>query len=85
MACSLIAIIQLAIASSKVGGVVGKIFKLLIVGIFFSVFDHAAFELATVFNIIEEKQLLHTMGIFITIGSLFFIAAGSIAIKNFRR
>jgi hypothetical protein len=85
MCCSLIAMIELIIVAMKIGGVMGKILKLVTVGIFFSIFDHAAFELASVLNLISEHQLMHTMGIFITLGSLFFIAAGTIGIKNFKK
>ncbi|HAJ57506.1 MAG TPA: hypothetical protein DCL35_07035 [Candidatus Omnitrophica bacterium] len=85
MICSLIAMIQFAIAAPKIGGTVGKILKLLVVGIFFSVFTHAAVELACAYNFIAENDIMPIMGALITFGSLFFIAAGSIAIKTFKR
>lgn len=83
--CSLIAMIQLIIAAPKIGGAVGKILKLLTVGIFFSVFIHAGFELIGKAGFFNEHDLLVIMGVLISVGSLFFIIAGTIAIKKFKR
>ncbi len=85
MVCSAIAIVELVIAIPKIGGTLGKILKLLSTGIFFSVFVHAAVEMASAFELIKEENLLDIMGILLTVGSVFFIAAGSLAIKTFKR
>lgn len=84
MVFSLIAIIQLTIAATKIGGFVGKAINLLIVGIFLSVTVHAGFELAAQFGFLSENQLMPIMGTLITSGSIFFIASGFLAVKKFK-
>lgn len=85
MICSLIAMIQLFIAAFKIGGIMGRIFKLLVIGIFFSVFIHAGVELAERFIYIEGEHFMLIMGTLISLGSVFFVIAGSIAISTFKK
>lgn len=81
---SLISMILLGIIIPKIGGSIGLLLKLLIVGIFFSVFIHAAAELAVIYNLLPEQILMPTMGVLLSVGSIFFILAGIIGIKSLK-
>ena len=81
MLISLSAIIMLMRISIKMGGEIGRMVKLLTVGIFLSVFAHAAFELLVVMSVIDEKALFPVMGSLLTVGSIMFVWAGRIAMK----
>lgn len=84
MLISLLAMILLVIASAKIGGIVGKIFKFLVAGIFFSVTIHSILELLSQFNILPMGPIMSAMSISITIGAIFFIIAGILAIRKFK-
>ncbi len=79
---SLTTIIVLGILIPKIGGSIGLMLRLLIVGIFFAVFLHAASELAAIYNLLSTQTLLLVMGTLLSLGSLFFIVAGIIGIKS---
>ena len=85
MIFSIVAMIQLFYAAFKIGGVIGKIFKLLVIGIFFAVFIHAGVELLEGLGFIKEKYFLSIMGALISTGSVFFVIAGSIALDKFKK
>lgn len=76
-----ITMIVLSLVATKIGGVLGKMVKLLIVGIFFSVFLHSGFEVAGAYHMINEEALMRVMGGLLTIGSIFFIYAGLVGLK----
>jgi hypothetical protein len=81
---SSIGVILLAIAATKIGGLVGKVIHLLIAGIFLAVTVHAGFELVQQLGFLSKEQLDIVMGMLITIGSMFFIASGILAVKKFK-
>ncbi|RMH69377.1 MAG: hypothetical protein D6675_12705 [Gemmatimonadetes bacterium] len=84
MISSLIAIFLLYKLTQKVhGGSLEKMVKLLSIGIFFSVFIHAGFELAEVFGFLSIALLRYVMGGLISIGSICFIIAAWIGLKSF--
>ncbi len=85
MLFSIVAMIQLISAAFKIGGAIGKIFKLIVVGIFFAVFIHAGVELLEGYGLVKEEYFLFIMGTLISIGSVFFVVAGSIAINKFKK
>jgi hypothetical protein len=78
------AMILLVIVAKKIGGHVGKVFKLLVLGIFFSIFIHAIIELLGYLGFIDEKQLLFIMGVLLSLGGIFFISAGIFAGKKLK-
>ena len=78
------AMILLIVAAKIIGGQVGKVFKLLVLGIFFSVFIHSVVELIGYFSFIDGKRLLFIMGVLISLGGIFFISAGILALKKFK-
>jgi hypothetical protein len=85
MIFALVAMIQLCFAAFKIGGTIGRIFKLLTMGIFFAVFIHAGVELVERFGFIKEEYFLLIMGMLISLGSVFFVIAGFIAIRAFKK
>jgi hypothetical protein len=76
------AIMLLMLAYKMRGGRIGKVVNLLVAGILLSVTVHAVFELASIFNIISGDALFIIMGTLLSVGSLFFIAAGVVGLKN---
>lgn len=84
MLASFIAMISLAVISPKIGGGVGKMFKLLIVGIFLSVLAHSALELSASYGYLREALLMQLMGGLLTLGSIFFIIAAYVGYKTFK-
>lgn len=82
MVCSLFAMIILVRLVPRIGGSFGRMIKMLVAGIFFSVFLHAAAELAEVFGLMPSEVLMPLMGLLLTIGSVTFIAAGVIGLKS---
>ncbi|MBI4680204.1 MAG: hypothetical protein HY753_03055 [Nitrospirae bacterium] len=81
---SLIAMIMLLKVVPVIGGSIGRMIKMMVAGIFFSVFLHAGVELAAGFGLISEGPLMIIMGILITAGAVAFISAGSIGIKSLK-
>lgn len=79
---SSISMIVLSMIIPKIGGSIGLVLRFLIIGIFFSVFIHSAAELAQIYNLLSENILMWIMGVLLSLGSLFFILAGIIGIKN---
>lgn len=75
------AMILLGMVIPRIGGSLGKMLKLLIVGIFFAVFIHAAAELARLYGIIGDDVLMPMMGMLLTIGSVFFAVGGFVGLK----
>ncbi|MBI5196103.1 MAG: hypothetical protein HZA10_07255 [Nitrospirae bacterium] len=84
MISSLIAMVMLSRVIPIIGGSIGRMIKMMVTGIFFSVFLHAGFELAAGFGLISEGSLMIIMGILITAGAIAFIAAGNIGIKSLK-
>jgi hypothetical protein len=82
---SLISMVLLAMIIPKIGGSIGLMIKLLILGIFFSVFIHAVCELATAFCLLSEQILMPIMGVLLSIGSLFFILASIVGLKSLKQ
>ncbi len=78
---SFTAMLLLGILAPKMGGSLGNVLKFLIAGIFFSVFLHSIIELASIFGMIGEVNLMYIMGGFLTIGSIFFMIAALIGLK----
>jgi hypothetical protein len=81
---SSISMIMLGMLIPKIGGSIGLMIKLLIVGIFFSVFIHAGIELAVIYNLIPHHELMRGMGALLSLGSLFFIFAGIVGLKSLK-
>lgn len=81
---SFISMILLGMIIPKIGGSIGLLLKMLIVGVFFSVFIHAAIELAAIYNLLPGQVLMPTMGVLLSVGSLFFILAGIIGINSLK-
>jgi hypothetical protein len=76
MLASAAAMALLAKLVPRIGGQFGWVLKLMIVGVFFSVFLHAGVELAECFGAVSSEWLMSTMGVLLTIGSISFCAAG---------
>lgn len=76
MAFSFIGVIMLGKASVKMGGAIGKTLKIIVAGIFLSVFVHSGFELAASMGKISEETLLPVMGVLLSLGSIGFAYAG---------
>lgn len=83
MVASLVGVVMLAKVSAKVGGVVGSCLKLVVVGIFFSIFIHAGVELMAAYELMDEEVLLPIMGVLLSVGSLIIAYAGYKASKAF--
>ncbi|WP_419831319.1 hypothetical protein [Endozoicomonas atrinae] len=66
----------MARASLQLSNLTGKALKVITVGIFFSVFCHAGFELMALFDMIDEELLFPVMGSLLSIGSLTFVIGG---------
>ncbi len=81
---SSISMIVLTMLIPKIGGSIGLMLRLLITGIFFSVFVHSGAELAQTYNLLSEHALMQIMGALLSIGSLFFILAGIVGIKSLK-
>ena len=83
---SLVGIVLLVVVlvKFKIAGTIGKFFKWMIVGIFLAVVVHAAFELAAIYNVINEQALFPVMGTLLSIGSLCFIIGSWIALRDFK-
>ncbi|MBI5507747.1 MAG: hypothetical protein HY903_03225 [Deltaproteobacteria bacterium] len=81
---SLAAIVALAIMAPKLGGQIGLTIKLIVVGVFFSVFLHAGVELAATTGILGEQALMVVMGLLLSLGSVAFFAAGIIGLRALR-
>jgi hypothetical protein len=84
MVTSLLAMLLLAGAALRLGGSIGLMLKLVVAGVFFSVFLHAGTELAEVFGLIGEKVLFVLMGSLLSGGSLAFGLAGLVGIRALR-
>jgi len=84
MISSFAAMLLLGMIAPKIGGILGAIIKLLIAGIFFAVFAHASLELASVYGMVNEAELMPMMGWLLTIGSVFFMLAGLLGLKHFK-
>ncbi len=82
MICTFVAMIMLGRIFPKIGGSIGRMIKLIIVGLFFSLFLHAGFELAEAFHLLGENILMPIMGILMSIGSIALIAAGWVGLKS---
>jgi hypothetical protein len=81
---SLVAVMALSAVARKLGGGLGTMLKLLLLGIFLSVFVHAGVELAQTAGLLEERALMQSMGILITVGSVSFCAAAWSGLKTLR-
>jgi len=76
VATSSVAILALWGVAKKFGGVVGAIIKLILIGVFFSVFLHSLTELVfNLFDIFSVQSFMITMSVFLNIGIVFFIVA----------
>jgi len=84
MISSFIAMILLGLVAPKIGGVLGRMLKLLIAGIFFAVFLHAGVELAQLYGAVDEAVFLPIMGALLTIGSALFMVAGLVGLKSLK-
>jgi len=81
---SLAAVLLLAQVIRRIGGSIGAALKLLSLGVFLSVFLHAAAELAEIFGLLSPDLLMVVMGLLVTGGSLAFCAGGLVALKALR-
>jgi hypothetical protein len=84
MLASAIAMASLAALAPRIGGQLGWVIKLMILGVFFSVFLHAGAELAEMFGAVSPERLMATMGVLLTIGSISFCAAGVLGVRALR-
>jgi hypothetical protein len=84
MLFSIIAIVLLVQLSIKVGGSVGKILKLIVAGIFFSTIFHQIFGFLSTYGFISHGVFESFMGTLLGIGSILFIIAGVVGIKEFK-
>jgi hypothetical protein len=84
MLTSLGAMILLVGAALRLGGRMGLMLKLVVAGVFFSVFLHAGAELAEVFGLLGEGPLFVLMGSLLSGGSLAFGIAGVVGIRALR-
>jgi len=81
---SLMAVILLAQVIRRIGGQIGAALKLLSLGVFLSVFLHAAAELAEIFGLLSPSLLMVVMAVLVTSGSLAFCAGGVVALRALR-
>lgn len=84
MVTSLAAMVSLGLVIPRLGGQIGSVLKLVIVGVFFSVFLHAAVELAEVLGLLGPDVLMVAMGSLVTVGSLSFCAAAFVGLRALR-
>lgn len=81
MVFSLVAVVILAVVAVKVGGLIGAMLKCLVAGIALAVMVHAGMELLAALGALSEATLLTVMGVLLTVGSAFFLAAGYLGLK----
>lgn len=81
---SLASVILLALVIRRIGGQIGAALKLISLGVFLSVFLHAAAELAEVFGLIPGDFLMAVMGVLVTSGSIAFCAGSVVALRALR-
>jgi hypothetical protein len=84
MATSLVAIVSLSILAPKLGGQIGLVLKLVVVGVFFSVFLHAGVELAEVRGLLRDGAIMALMGVLVSLGSVSFCAAAVVGLRALR-
>jgi hypothetical protein len=84
MIASAAAMVLLATLIPRIGGQLGWVMKLMILGVFFSVFLHAGVELAQIFGAVAPERLMATMGFLLTIGSISFCAAAALGVRALR-
>lgn len=84
LATSLTAVILLVRVVRRIGGEIGAALRLLSLGVFLSVFLHAAAELAEIFGLLTPEVLMVVMGALVTCGSLAFCAGGIVALRALR-
>lgn len=78
------AIATLAFMSRRIGGQIGRSLRLVVAGVFFSVFLHAGAELADALGLIPPDTLLALMAGLVTLGSVSFFAAGILGVRALR-
>lgn len=81
---SLLAVVALAVVARKLGGGLGHMLRLLLLGIFLSVFIHSGVELAQTVGLLDERTLMQSMGILISLGSVSFCAAAWVGLRTLR-
>jgi len=81
---SLMAVLLLSQVIRRIGGQIGAALKLLSLGVFLSVFLHAAAELAEIFGLLSPSLLMVVMAVLVTSGSLAFCAGGVVALRALR-
>jgi len=79
-----VAVLLLAQVIRRIGGAIGAALKLLSLGVFLSVFLHAAAELAEIFGLLSPSVLGVVMAVLVTSGSLAFCAGGVVALRALR-
>jgi hypothetical protein len=84
MFSSAAAMIALGLVIPRLGGHLGAMLRLVIVGVFLSVFLHAGFELAATFGAVSARALMVTMGVLVSVGSVSFCAAGIVGLRALR-
>lgn len=84
MVTSLAAMVTLGLTVPRLGGQLGTVLRLVIGGVFFSVFLHAGFELAEVLGYVTSTSLMVIMGTLVTVGSICFCAAGVVGLRVLR-
>lgn len=82
MGASFVGVIMLGKVSAKVGGVIGSCLKLVVVGIFFSIFIHAGVEMLAAYDLMDEEVLLPIMGVLLSLGSVIIAYAGYTTAKK---
>lgn len=81
MITAFIAMCYLGLVVFKVGGIMGRMLRFLILGIFLSVFMHAGFELAIAYGFINDIFSHSITAVLLTLGSVAFIIGGSIGAR----
>jgi hypothetical protein len=85
MVTSLAAMIALSLVVPRIGGQIGWMVRLIVVGVFFSVFLHAALELAAeTTDVVSPRMLMLMMGVLVSLGSVSFCAAGVVGLRALR-
>jgi hypothetical protein len=85
MITSLAAISTLAwFAARMTGGELAPVARLIAVGVFFSVFLHAAVELAEMLGMMGSTTLMAAMSVLLSLGSISFCVAGVFGVRALR-
>jgi len=82
---SFMSMIVLGIAISKLNERLRNVIKWFIYGIFFAIFLHAGLKIVGIYGLIPSMDIRKITAILLIIGSVFFMFAGFLVIKNTKR